>query len=143
MGDFETLSKRFNSTIFSKEEKSERYKLAALEKKFKSHAEKLLNLPPQMANSCVKRANTPLFRRTLIDSNVNALADIYDIQTKKFIPHEKLLEYHGPVIDIVIYNSIKTATPRTWLIEMKNDRREPGTTYIDTTRETKCKNKSF
>ena len=75
---------------------------------------------PIWANSYIRVKNALIFLSKLINSNINALEDIYDIEQKKFLTYNELMEYHGPIIDLLTYCSIRSAIPVLWKAEMRH-----------------------
>ena len=71
-------------------------------------------------NSLIRKQNKPIFERNLLDSNIDRVIDIFDINTKKFYTLEQLNNDHGSTLDFLAYCGLRAAIPTFWKTILRN-----------------------
>ena len=71
-------------------------------------------------NSLIRRAGKPFMHKCLVDSNIDKIIDIVDLDRRSFMSFQQLTEIFGADIDLLFYNSIISAIPPLWKIEIRN-----------------------
>ena len=74
---------------------------------------------PIWFNSMIRRADQPFLDSLLINSNINTLSDIWDLQAKNFVHFDILIEQHGNVIPLLTYRSLVASIPTLWKEALK------------------------
>ena len=64
------------------------------------------------ANSLIRWRNMPMYDECLVNSNIDKILDIYDVQNYTFVSYNTLVEQFGPVLDPLYYASICVAIPK-------------------------------
>ena len=65
-------------------------------------------------NSLIRQANEPYMQHCLVYSNINTISEIWNFETSSLFKYQELVNTHGPVMDVMLYNSLCAAIPPLW-----------------------------
>ena len=65
-------------------------------------------------NSLIRRRNKPIFDSSLVNSNIDTILDIYDVNKHDFLTYTELCDVFGTVIELLLYYGITTSIPKVW-----------------------------
>ena len=71
-------------------------------------------------NSLIRKASKPIFNPLLVNSNIDRVWDIYNVSKHDFYEYEQIVNQYGPVLQLLDYYSLRTSTPKTWKVELRN-----------------------
>ena len=77
-------------------------------------------------NSLITRKNRPIFDPVLLESGINKIVDIYDLEKKEFFSYERIKQQYTIKFDNLYYLGIIAAIPRMWKVLLRSyDYKEP------------------
>ena len=73
-------------------------------------------------NSLIRCENKPFFKKELVNSNVDKIINILDVETLRFLSYDEIVREFGHVFDQLMYFSILAAIPRHWKTSIKAEK---------------------
>ena len=70
-------------------------------------------------NSFIRRINKPIFDNKLVNSNIDYVYQLIDVEKGQFFSWEILFEQYGQEFDQLFYAGLKSAIPNVWRISVK------------------------
>ena len=74
---------------------------------------------PIWGNSLIRKVNRPIFDREIIDSNIETILQIYDVNNR-FLTFQELINQFGVNFEYLYYYGILATIPRLWKHTIKN-----------------------
>ena len=105
------------------------------------------DIPSQIiwGNSCIKRANVPFMMKKAINSNLDYLYQLINLEKpNSLLSYDELTECYGPILTILEYNSLLAAIPPAWRNILKyGDQTTQEKTKFERLEETKNRTRYF
>ena len=73
-------------------------------------------------NSMIHRQNKPLFDKRILNSNIDRILQIFNLEELHFLMYQELVDEYGKVYDELTYYAILAAIPPQWKIQIKANR---------------------
>ena len=71
-------------------------------------------------NLLIRWANKPIFEKQLVNSNIEKILDIYNVQENRFCTYKQVVDNFGVNFGELFYIEIIAAIPKMWKILIKN-----------------------
>ena len=73
-------------------------------------------------NSLIRKGDRPIFEKSLINSKINKVIDIYDLARRQFYTYQQVIDLFGMNLNQLLYNTIVSAIPRLSRILLKQSK---------------------
>ena len=70
-------------------------------------------------NSLIRKNNKPIFTPSIVNSNIDKILDIYNLEKHKFFTYQEIIDSFGHCISFLDYCSILAAIPNQWKLILK------------------------